>query len=57
MKNLFFLKFCKKDRIKIHNILILGESSQSRTQDAAGNYAFAYNEQHGDGGSSRKESG
>jgi len=34
-----------------------GHSEQSRKQDAAGNYAFAYNEQHGDGGSSRKESG
>jgi len=38
-------------------VISTGESSQSRTQDAAGNYAFAYQEQHGDGGSSRKESG
>ena len=34
-----------------------GESSQSRTQDAAGNYAFAYQEQGPTGGSSRKEAG
>jgi len=34
-----------------------GHSSSSRTQDAAGNYAFAYDEQHATGGSSRKESG
>jgi len=37
--------------------LSTGSSTQSRTQDAAGNYAFAYNEQHGTGGSSRSESG
>lgn len=34
-----------------------GHSEQTRKQDAAGNYAFSYNEQHKDGGSSRKESG
>jgi len=38
-------------------LISTGHSSSSRSQDAAGNYAFAYDEQHGDGGSSRKESG
>lgn len=38
-------------------VLSTGTSSSSRTQDAAGNYAFAYNEQHATGGSSRHESG
>ena len=37
--------------------LSTGTSTQSRSQDAAGNYAFAYNEQHATGGSSRSESG
>jgi len=37
--------------------LSTGHSTSSRTQDAAGNYAFAYNEQHSTGGSSRQESG
>jgi hypothetical protein len=37
--------------------LSTGSSTQSRSQDAAGNYAFAYNEQHATGGSSRSESG
>lgn len=37
--------------------LSTGTSTSSRTQDAAGNYAFAYNEQHSTGGSSRQESG
>jgi len=36
-------------------LISTGHSSSSRSQDAAGNYAFAYDEQHGDGGSSRKE--
>jgi len=38
-------------------ILSTGTSTSSRTQDAAGNYAFSYNEQHSTGGSSRAESG
>jgi len=38
-------------------VLSTGTSTSSRTQDAAGNYAFAYNEQHATGGSSRKEQG
>jgi len=38
-------------------LISTGESSQSRTQDAAGNYAFAYKEQGPTGGSSRKEAG
>jgi len=37
--------------------LSTGTSTSSRTQDSAGNYRFSYNEQHGDGGSSRDESG
>lgn len=37
--------------------LSTGTSTSSRQQDAAGNYAFAYNEQHATGGSSRSESG
>jgi len=38
-------------------VVSTGTSSSSRTQDAAGHYAFAYNEQHATGGSSRSESG
>jgi len=38
-------------------ILSTGASSQSRSQDALGNYAFNYNEQGATGGSSRSESG
>jgi hypothetical protein len=37
--------------------LSTGTSTQTRSQDAAGNYAFSYNEQHATGGSSRSESG
>jgi hypothetical protein len=38
-------------------LLSTGTSTSTRTQDAAGNFAFAYNEQHSTGGSSRKEAG
>lgn len=38
-------------------VLSTGSSQQSRSQDAAGNYQFAYNEQHATGGSSRSEAG
>ena len=38
-------------------VLSTGSSQQSRSQDAAGNYAFQYNEQHSTGGSSRSEAG
>jgi len=34
-----------------------GQSSQFRTQDNAGNYAFGYNEDHATGGTFRRESG
>jgi hypothetical protein len=37
--------------------LSTGSSTQTRSQDAAGNYAFSYNEQHATGGSSRSEQG
>ncbi|XP_053204760.1 adult-specific rigid cuticular protein 15.7-like [Panonychus citri] len=38
-------------------IVSTGSSSQTRSQDGLGNYAFAYNENHATGGSSRSESG
>ncbi|XP_074598460.1 uncharacterized protein LOC141853119 isoform X2 [Brevipalpus obovatus] len=38
-------------------IVSTGASSQTRSQDGLGNYAFAYKESHGTGGTSRSESG
>ena len=38
-------------------IVSTGSSAQTRTQDAYGNYAFAYKENHATGGTTRSESG
>jgi len=56
---LFAIVACAQAGAILHApaVLSTGTSSSSRTQDAAGNYAFAYNEQHATGGSSRQEQG
>lgn len=38
-------------------VISTGASTQTRSQDGLGNYAFAYKESHGTGGTSRSESG
>ncbi|RWS26484.1 hypothetical protein B4U80_08230 [Leptotrombidium deliense] len=38
-------------------LISTGTSTQSRSQDIAGNYAFAYDENHSTGGTFRRESG
>jgi len=55
---LFAIVVCAQGGVLHHApLLSTGSSAQSRTQDAAGNYAFQYSEQHATGGSSRSESG
>ncbi|KFM69466.1 Cuticle protein 14 isoform a, partial [Stegodyphus mimosarum] len=62
MKLLIFLSIVISSQaapllVRTHALPEVGSSTQYKTQDSLGNYAFGYNEDHTSGGSFRKEFG